>query len=65
MGYFDRCHLLESGEALSALWIARYLPSGDERKRTLGLMGRLVRPIPQQRREGSLPYTWSVTYIPQ
>jgi len=28
-----RCHLLESGESLRGLWIARYLPSGKERKR--------------------------------
>jgi hypothetical protein len=28
-----RCRLLDSGEALSAPWIARYLNSGNERKR--------------------------------
>src|SRR4029077_7424883 len=27
----------ESGDSLRALWIARYLPSGTERKRVLGV----------------------------
>jgi hypothetical protein len=33
--HFDQCHLPDSGDYLSALWIARYLPSGNERKRVL------------------------------
>ncbi len=37
MGYFDRCHLPDSGESLSALWIGRYPDSGDQRKRVLGV----------------------------
>jgi len=35
-----RCHLLESGESLRGLWIARYLPSGKERKRVHGVHRR-------------------------
>jgi hypothetical protein len=50
-GHFDQCHLLDSGESLSALWIARYLPSGADRQRALGALGSLLSPIPQQRRE--------------
>jgi hypothetical protein len=30
-----RCHLLDSGESLSALWIARYPDSGNGYKRVL------------------------------
>jgi len=28
---------MDSGDSLRALWIARYLPSGKERKRVLGV----------------------------
>jgi hypothetical protein len=35
--YFDQCHLLDSGESLSALWIGRYPDSENERKRVLGV----------------------------
>src|SRR5258708_4806580 len=37
VGNLANDHLLESGESLSGLWIARYLPSGTERKRVLGV----------------------------
>jgi hypothetical protein len=37
-GYSRRCHVLESGESLSALWIARYPDSGNERKRVLRVL---------------------------
>jgi hypothetical protein len=47
-GYFDRCHLLESGESLSALWLARYPDSGNERKRVLGVPRCLTGPIVRQ-----------------
>jgi hypothetical protein len=36
-GYSHPCHLVNSGESLSALWIARYPDSGNERKRVLGV----------------------------
>jgi hypothetical protein len=35
MGPSHQCRLLESGESLSALWLARYPDSGKERKRVL------------------------------
>jgi len=28
-GHFDQCHLLESGDSLNALWIARYPTCGN------------------------------------
>jgi hypothetical protein len=43
-GYFDQCHLLDSGESLSGLWIARYPPCGNERKRVLGVPQKRSRP---------------------
>jgi hypothetical protein len=37
VGYFRRCHLLDSGESLGALWIGRYPDSGKGRKRLVGV----------------------------
>lgn len=38
IGAAGQRRLLESGESLSGLWIARYPDSGKERKRILGVL---------------------------
>ena len=60
MGYFDRCHLLESGEPLSGLWIARYLaptsPRGSQEP---------PEPYPSATSGTEVLYTWNVVYLSQ
>jgi hypothetical protein len=40
-GYSHRCHLPDSGESLSALWIARYLTAGMSANESLESLGAL------------------------
>jgi hypothetical protein len=41
-GHSHQCRLLDSGESLSALWIARYLPAGMSANESLESVGALA-----------------------